>query len=94
MKKMNNNYTDPNTKNQVRKLLTEGLVELTFVRADGVVRTMESTLRPDLIPKLPMDSHVGPPNEGLQVVWDVKANEGTGGWRSFRWERLNSVVAK
>lgn len=75
-------------------MLSEGVVELTFVRADGTVRVMDATLREDLLPKLPITSHTGPPNEHLQVVWDTKANEGAGDWRSFRWERLNSAVAK
>jgi hypothetical protein len=80
-------YTVHEQKNTVRTRLNEGIVNLTFQKSDGSKRLMKCTLQPALLPPQNPDSHAGPPNEQLQVVWDLEAN----GWRSFRWERLMEV---
>lgn len=80
-------YTQPQIKDSIRQQLTERIVRLKFQRSDGKVREMLATLNPMFLPPQQPDSHPGPPNEQLQVVWDTEAN----GWRSFRWERLTYV---
>jgi hypothetical protein len=86
-KKMKIDYTVQEQKNTVKTRLTEGIVTLTFQKSDGSNRLMKCTLQPALLPPQDPSSHPGPPNEVLQVVWDLEAN----GWRSFRWERLTDV---
>jgi hypothetical protein len=80
-------YTVLEQKNTVKTRLTEGIVTLTFQKSDGSNRLMKCTLQPALLPPQNPSSQPGPPNEALQVVWDLEAN----GWRSFRWERLTDV---
>lgn len=84
---MNIDYTQPQLKDNIRQQLTEGVVKLSFRRSDGTMREMAATLNSAMLPPQNPDSHPGPPNEHLQVVWDTQAN----GWRSFRWERLTGV---
>lgn len=81
-------YTQNNNKQLVREQLMQGLVHLTFTRANGTVRHMTATLNADRLPPQLADSHARPVNEQLQVVWDTDLNA----WRSFRWERLTEAV--
>jgi hypothetical protein len=83
---MNNTYTQQQ-KQEIREQLKSGIVGLHFIKNDGTDRWMRATLCEGLMPPQPADSHAGPPNEQLQVVWDLEA----GGWRSFRWERLKQT---
>lgn len=74
---------------ELEDLLVSGeLVEITFVKANGERRVMECVGKPEDVGidfEYSNDStHKASP--GTRTVWDI-AN---GGWRSFRWDRLES----
>ena len=79
-------------KEELKKRLVEGVVEIQFEKADGTLRTMKSTLDPAILPQpVANDEETNrnrAPNEEVQVVWDVDAQ----GWRSFRWDRLKEFA--
>lgn len=83
-------YTITENKQQVRDLLTQGEVQLTFAKSNGDTRLMRASLSAALLPPAKDVSSPGPPNPDLQVVWDLEAAD----WRSFKWERLAEVAAK
>lgn len=71
--------------------LREGVVEFSFEKVkDGAVRTMNATLRTDIIPedKMPKSGKVEESAEGQSAVrcFDVDLGE----WRSFRVDKLVS----
>jgi hypothetical protein len=71
---------------QLKQALHNGVVELTFVKADGSVRVMRATLQESVLP--PRDSSAAPikQSKSSQAVWDTEADA----WRSFRMDRLQS----
>ena len=83
-------YTIIENKQQVRDLLTQGEVQLTFTKSNGDTRLMRASLSTALLPQAKDVGSPGPPNPDLQVVWDLEA----AAWRSFKWERLAEVAAK
>ena len=75
---------------QLKELLNEGVVNVTFIKVDGTERTMPCTLNPALIPaehapKSPTDAHTKR-SEAAQPVYVTDAK----GWRSFRWDSVQS----
>lgn len=71
---------------QLKQALHNGIVELTFFKADGSVRVMHATLAASALP--PRENSSAPIKESKtsQAVWDTQA----GAWRSFRRDRLQS----
>lgn len=64
------------------------MVTVSFVKADGSLRIMDATLRPDLIPQkeeVVEEKKTRTPNPSTIRVFDLGKNE----WRSFR---VDSVV--
>ena len=77
-------------KDQLKELLNEGVVNVTFTKVDGTERTMPCTLNPALIPaehapKSPTDAQKQR-SEAAQPVYVTDAK----GWRSFRWDSVQS----
>ena len=69
--------------------LREGVVQFSFEKVkDGAVRTMNATLRTDMIPedKMPKSGKIEESAEGQSAVrcFDVDLGE----WRSFRVDKL------
>lgn len=80
------------TKEQLIKLLSEELVEVTFLKLDGDERTMSCTLRPDDLPEANREDKLSQTKirnleDKVIVVWDINANS----WRSFRYDRVKEV---
>jgi hypothetical protein len=86
---------DQNAKTQLKDLLKEGLVTVTFIKKNGENRIMTCTLNQDIIPQthLPKleQENVQPKarNDNNISVWDVNV----GGWRSFIWQNVTAVTA-
>jgi hypothetical protein len=72
--------------------LHKGTVVVEFLKADGSVRKMTGTLDPLIISTYYTEPEVTKPrrvNEDVCKIFDLDKNE----WRSFRWDRLQSVSA-
>lgn len=81
----------------VKKYLSEGIVEVTFTKADGNVRVMQCTTVPSLIPeekkpKVKKDAegniipHKDKPVQ-LIVAFDTEKGE----WRSFNYPTIKGI---
>ena len=83
-------FTKQDQKNQIRERLTKSVLVLKFQLSNKRTVSLTGTCCSELIPSQDPTSHAGPPNNKLQVVWDLELNQ----WRSFRWERLIEVTDK
>jgi len=78
------------TKEDLRRLLEHKILEVDFTKLNGDKRTMTCTLRSDVRPTLQNNSTSKKTlSDSTISVWDVNAC----GWRSFRYERVNSIRA-
>ena len=75
------------TEDEVNNLLRENVVEVDFTKLDGDKRVMKCTKSFKLIPVENQPKGNSEPKKGIITVWDLNAQ----GWRSFRYERINSV---
>lgn len=82
--------TERAVETELKALLeTESVMDIEFVKANGDVRKMQVTRKPENIgveheyTDSTSERHQSP---DTQVVWSVL----DGNWRSFRWDRLNS----
>lgn len=76
---------------KLRELLKEQVVEIKFHKADGSLRTMLATLKPQALPAITESaSNTRTENPDVLAVWDTQVQ----GWRSFRWDRLQSYQAQ
>lgn len=83
-----------NDKQTIINTLKESVCEIRFTKVDGTDRTMNCTLRPDLLPP-PKETKEGEvkKSRGLTdskdhvVVWDLDK----GAWRSFRIDSLKEI---
>ena len=86
-------FDDPTRKAEVKEDLQKHIMEVSFTKKDGEKREMTCTLATEAIPieRRPKPLAEGevpkPKPEGLQSVWDVKAE----GWRSFYWDKVTAV---
>ncbi len=81
------------TREELVKILSDCLVEVTFLKLDGDERIMTCTLMPEHLPEANRDDKLSQTKvrnleERVIVVWDVNAQ----GWRSFRYDRVKKVV--
>lgn len=81
----------------LKSILRVGVTDITFVKADGSLRTMQATLDPVVIPTpsvpnslLSETAKEKTPNEEVCKVWDTEAQA----WRSFRYDRIKSITFK
>jgi hypothetical protein len=75
-------------KNFVKKVLQEGVVNITFTKVDGRERNMKCTLSSKIVPAAPekKTERTRPENQNVLSVWDTENN----GWRSFRWDSIKN----
>lgn len=83
------------TKDDLMKMLEENVVVVTFLKLDGDQRIMTCTLKEDIKPKATKtdtlsQKKVREVSDKVCSVWDVNAN----GWRSFRYDRVQTVKLK
>ena len=79
-------------KEDLKKMLEQNVLVVDFTKLNGDKRIMTCTLREDMKPQAtktdPMSQKkVREVSDAVVSVWDVNAK----GWRSFRYERINSV---
>jgi len=80
------------TKEDLKLLLEQNVLVVDFTKLSGDKRVMTCTLRDDMKPRATKDDTLSQKkvreiSEVVISVWDVNAQ----GWRSFRYDRLNSV---
>ena len=80
------------TKADLKKLLEQNVIVVDFTKLDGDKCVMTCTLREDMKPRAtkvdPMSQKkIREISDAVVSVWDVNAQ----GWRSFRYDRINSV---
>lgn len=72
------------------RLQTE-VLEVTFTKKDGTERTMQCTLKEDLLPKVEVDESAEKKEREINVevmpVWDLEK----AAWRSFRMDSIKGV---
>lgn len=69
----------------VEKAMKEGVVKVTFVKADGTIREMDCTLMSYLLPETKGNKRE--PNPDLMVVFDIEIEA----WRSFRKDSVLDI---
>ena len=84
-----------NYRKWLKSMLQNGITNVTFVKADGSLRTMKATLDPVHItsPAIPVSllnesRKEKTQNDDVCKVWDTEANA----WRSFRYDRIKSIT--
>ena len=80
------------TKADLKNLLDQNVVVVDFTKLNGDKRIMTCTLREDMKPPATKtdtmsQKKVREISDAVLSVWDVNAR----GWRSFRYDRINSV---
>lgn len=80
------------TKPDLKLLLEQNVLVIDFTKLSGDKRVMTCTLREDMKPAATKtdtmsQKKVREISDAVVSVWDVNAQ----GWRSFRYDRLNSV---
>ena len=80
------------TKTDLKNLLDQNVLTVDFTKLDGDKRVMTCTLREDIKPAATKtdamsQKKVREVSDAVVSVWDVNAK----GWRSFRYDRINSV---
>lgn len=79
------------TRNEIKEILENSIVNVTFEKTDGTVREMDCTLRADLLPPVEVVEGVEKKekkqSETNIAVWDTAAE----GWRSFRIKSIKAI---
>lgn len=78
------------TKDELKELLAQEPVSITFVKVDGTLRTMLATTSEDHVPvqqDARTEMRYAKRGDGAYAVWDIESN----GWRSFRWSSIQRV---
>lgn len=80
------------TQAELKTLLEQNVLVVDFTKLNGDKRVMTCTLREDMKPRATKDDTMSQKkvreiSDKVVGVWDVNAK----GWRSFRYERINSV---
>lgn len=81
------------TREDLKNLLKQNVVEVDFLKLNGDRRVMTCTLREDMKPRATKDdamsqTAVRETSDAVISVWDVNAK----GWRSFRYDRISEVM--
>jgi hypothetical protein len=80
------------TKDDVKHWLSASTVIVTFEKADGSMREMTATLQPGYLPET-KEQNTTPArkdNPDVVTVWDIE----NAGWRSFRIDRIKSLLVE
>jgi hypothetical protein len=80
------------TRDDLKHILEQNVVEVDFLKLNGDRRVMTCTLREDIKPRATKADPISQKavrdvSDAVVSVWDINAR----GWRSFRYERVNSV---
>src|SRR6056300_1823445 len=80
------------TRKDLQNILSQNVLVVDFTKLNGDKRVMTCTLREDIKPPATKDDTMSQKkvreiSDKVVGVWDVNAK----GWRSFRYERINSV---
>jgi len=76
------------TKESIRSLLKNDVLEVVFIKTDGSVREMRCTLQEKFVEAYDKKTDkVKPENDSTVSVWDLDNS----GWRSFRVDSIQSV---
>ena len=76
------------TKESIRSLLKNDILEVVFIKTDGSVREMRCTLQEKFVEAYDKKTgKVKPENDSVISVWDLDNN----GWRSFKLDSIQSV---
>ena len=80
------------TKEDLKHLLDHNVITVDFTKLNGDKRVMTCTLREDIKPPATKKDTISQTavrdvSDAVICVWDINAQ----GWRSFRYERVNSV---
>lgn len=76
---------------ELKQLLQETVVNVTFTKKDGTLRTMPCTLNRDLIPAEHAPKGDAQERKNSEVVQPVFVTD-AGGWRSFRWDSVQEYA--
>jgi hypothetical protein len=82
------------TKEELLKLLTDEIVDITFDKLTGEERTMRCTLMPEILPLAQREDKLSQTKirnleDKVFVVWALDINPCA--WRSFRYDRIKKV---
>lgn len=73
---------------ELRKLLKEDIVTVTFTKKNGDKRVMLCTLLPSYLPGGDSGgSSTSVPSDTIVTVWDIEQNA----WRSFKFDTITSI---
>lgn len=74
---------------ELKTLLQNEVVSVTFTKADGTTRVMKCTLLQEHLPVVSLDENKKARQENVEVmpVWDTENL----GWRSFRIDSIKKV---
>mgnify|MGYP003353779930 FL=1 len=82
-------------KHELKEMLVNGVVTVTFVKIDGTERTMKCTLLPEYMPatvaqgqQLLTEASPKTDNPNTISVWDIESQ----GWRSFRIDSVTTIT--
>lgn len=76
------------TKESIRSLLKNDVLEVVFIKTDGSVREMRCTLQEKVVEAYEKKTDkVKPENDSVVSVWDLDNN----GWRSFKIDSIQSI---
>jgi WYL_2, Sm-like SH3 beta-barrel fold len=78
---------DVEAQEKVKDALRDGIVEISFTKTDGTLRTMRCTLSEGKIPSEHAPKGTRAPSGEAQPVFDLDAQH----WKSFRWDSLISA---
>ena len=74
----------------IKDALHNGVVVVSFTKANGELREMRCTLRADMVPQTPVVEGKEPKKENseVQAAWDIEKQA----WRSFRFDSVNTII--
>ena len=80
------------TKDDVKHWLSASTAIVTFEKADGSMREMTATLQPGYLPETKEQNTnlARKDNSEVVTVWDIE----NAGWRSFRIDRIKSLLVE
>jgi len=77
------------SKEELKAVLQNEVISVTFVKKDSTLRVMKCTLRSDIVPQIESTNTTPKKqNDNVFPVWDIEAN----GWRSFTYDSITSVL--
>ena len=84
------------TREELAKLLSEEVLDITFTKLNGDERTMKCSLISGMMPPADRDDKLSQTKirnleEKVVVVWMIHEDIDKSGWRSMRYDRIKNV---